>query len=110
LAVAETVFTSAFVELRVAVATPAPFVVAVNGVSVFPVEGVTVNTTVAPATVLPVPSRAVTVIVDVLVPLLAVMVDGLTSTLDKMGEIVVGLIANKFDVALVGPVAVAVSL
>src|ERR1043166_4896672 len=72
--VAETVFDSATVELSVPVVTPLAFVVAAGCVSVFPVP-VAASTTVAPATGLPSASRAVTVIVDVLVPLDAVIGD-----------------------------------
>jgi hypothetical protein len=72
LIVAETVFDSATVELRVPVATPLALVVAVGWTRVFPVP-VAVRVTVAPATRLPLASFAVTVIVDV--PLPAVMGD-----------------------------------
>src|SRR5207253_2286411 len=67
LIVADTVFASATVELRVPVVTPLAFVVALGCVSVFPVP-VAASTTVAPATGLPKASRAVTVIVDVPLP------------------------------------------
>jgi len=67
LIVADTVFDSAAVELRVPVATPLEFVVALGCVTVLPVP-LTARTTVAPATGLPNPSRAVTVIVEVSVP------------------------------------------
>jgi len=70
LIVADTVFDSATVALKVPVVTPLAFVTPTGWVSVFPVP-VTANTTVAPATGLPEASRAVTVIVDV--PLPAVM-------------------------------------
>ena len=65
--VAETVFDSATVELRVPVATPLAFVVALGCVNVLPVP-VAARTTVAPATGFPNASRAVTVIVEVPVP------------------------------------------
>src|SRR3989440_36439 len=68
LIVAETVFVPAAVELRVPVATPLAFVVAVGCVSVFPAVGLAASTTVAPAIGLPLASFAVTVIVDVSVP------------------------------------------
>ena len=71
---ADTVFDSATVELSVPVATPLAFVVALGWVSVFPVP-VAANTTVAPWTGLPSASLAVTVMVDVLVPLDAVIGD-----------------------------------
>src|SRR6266567_2335234 len=67
LIVADTVFDSATVELRVPVATPLAFVVALGCVTVFP-KPVALRMTVAPATGLPNPSRAVTVIVEVPVP------------------------------------------
>src|SRR5690349_6559279 len=78
LIVADTVFASATVELRVPVATPLAFVVALGCVSVFPVP-VAASTTVAPATGLLKASRAVTVIVEV--PLPAVIGD-VAATLD----------------------------
>src|SRR3989442_1242630 len=74
LIVADTVFAWATVELRVPVATPLAVVVALGCVSVLPVP-VAASTTVAPAIGLPKASRAVTVIVDWLVPLEAVMGD-----------------------------------
>jgi len=66
--VAETVFASAMVDASVPVATPLAFVVALGCVSVFPVVGVAVSTTVAPAIGLPLASRAVTVMVEVPLP------------------------------------------
>src|SRR6266566_4089922 len=78
--VAETVLDSATVELSVPVATPLAFVVAAGCVSVFPVP-VAASTTVAPWTGLPSASLAVTVIVDVLVPLDAVIGE-VAATLD----------------------------
>src|SRR2546426_309703 len=71
---AEAVFVSATVELSVPVATPLAFVVALGCVRVFPVP-VAASTTVAPAIGFPEASRAVTVIVDVLAPLEAVIGD-----------------------------------
>src|SRR3989454_945246 len=61
--VADTVFDSATVELRVPVATPLAFVVALGCVTVLP-RPVALRTTVAPAMGLPNASRAVTVTVD----------------------------------------------
>src|SRR2546422_235197 len=78
--VAVTVLDSATVELNVPVATPLAFVVALGCVSVLPVP-VAAMTTVAPAIRFPRPSRAVTLIVDWLVPLEAVMGDA-ADTLD----------------------------
>src|SRR5881296_16160 len=72
--VAVTVLDSATVELTVPVATPLAFVVALGCVSVLPVP-VAAMTTVAPAIGLPRASRAVTVIVDWLVPLEAAIGD-----------------------------------
>src|SRR5436190_888717 len=66
--VAVTVLDSATVELNVPVATPLAFVVPLGCVSVLPVP-VAAMTTVAPAIGLPRASRAVTVIVDVLLSL-----------------------------------------
>jgi len=84
LIVAETVFDSATVALNVPVATPLAFVAAVGWVSVFPVP-VAASTTVAPAIGFPEASRAVTVIVDVLAPLEAVIGD-VAATLDCAPE------------------------
>ncbi len=67
LIVADTVFDSATVELRVPVATPLEFVVALGCVRVLPVP-VAERITVAPETALPNSSRAVTVMVDVSEP------------------------------------------
>jgi hypothetical protein len=86
LTVADTVFDSATVELRVPVATPLAFVVAAGCVTVLP-RPVALRTTVAPATGLPNPSRAVTVMVDALVPLDAVIGD-VAATLDCAPETV----------------------
>jgi len=84
LIVADTVFDSAIVELRVAVATPLAFVVPAGWVSVLPVVGVAASVTVAPSMGLPLASRAVTVIVDVPLPAVigdvAVTVDTLADT------------------------------
>src|SRR3989440_509682 len=68
LMVADRVLVPAAVELRVPVATPLAFVVAIGCVSVFPAVGLAARTTVAPATGLPLASFAVTVIVLVSVP------------------------------------------
>ncbi len=79
LAVAEMVFASVTVELRVPVATPEAFVGPDGCVSVFP-PPVAASTTVAPLTGLPAASFAVTVIVDV--PLPASMEVGEAETVD----------------------------
>jgi len=86
LTVADTVFDSATVELRVPLATPLEFVVVLGWVSVLPVP-VAAKTTVAPATGLFKASRAVTVMVDALVPVEAVMGD-VAATLDCAPETV----------------------
>src|SRR5881628_1200418 len=70
LIVAETVFDSAAVELKLPVATPLALVVPTGCVRVLPVP-VAASTTVAPGIGLPLASRAVTVMVDV--PLAAVI-------------------------------------
>src|SRR6266571_2904773 len=67
LIVAETVFASATLELRVPVATPLALVVPLGWVSVLPLP-VAASTTVAPLTRFPLASFAVTVIVDVPLP------------------------------------------
>src|SRR6202166_1150192 len=72
LIVADTVFDSATGALSVPVATPLAFVGPTGCVSVLPVP-VAASTTVAPLTGLPEASRAVTVIVDWLLPLDAVI-------------------------------------
>src|SRR5256885_2091040 len=66
--VADTVFDSAVVELRVPVATPLAFVVPIGCVSVFPAVGVAASVTVAPWIGLAVASRGVTGIVVVALP------------------------------------------
>src|SRR5439155_1057279 len=80
--VAATVFVPAAVELRVPVICPLPLVVPTGCVSVFPVVGAAVSVTVAPLTGLLLASRTVTVIVEALVPSLAVIVPGAAATLD----------------------------
>src|SRR3989442_4052437 len=86
--VAESVFDSAVVELRVPVATPLALVVPTGCVSVLPVVGVATSTTLAPWIRLPFASRAVTVMVDV--PLAAVMGD-VAATVDWAAETVPAL-------------------
>src|SRR5260370_219607 len=82
LIVADTVFDSATVELRLPVATPLALVVPTGCVRVFPVP-VAASTTAAPAIGLPFASLAVTVMVDV--PLPAVMGD-VAATVDKAAD------------------------
>src|SRR6266704_113501 len=87
--VADTVFDSATVELRVPVATPLAFVVAAGCVSVLP-PPVADRITVAPATGLSSASRAVTVIVEALAPLEAVIGD-VAATLEWPPETVLAV-------------------
>src|SRR3989442_1463445 len=84
LAVAEIVFPSAFVELKVPVATPLAFVGPVGWVRLLPVP-VAARTTVAPLTGLPFPSFAVTVIV-VVAPPPAGMVAGAAPTVETLAD------------------------
>src|SRR5713226_10113736 len=84
LIVAETVFDSATVELKLPVATPLALVVPTGWVRVFPVP-VAASTTVAPAIGLPLASFAVTVTVDA--PLPAVIGD-VAATVDCAAETV----------------------
>jgi hypothetical protein len=85
--VADTVFDSATVELRVPVATPLAFVVALGCVTVFP-KPVALRMTVAPGTGLSKASRAVTVRVEV--PLPAVIGD-VAATLECVPETVLAV-------------------
>src|SRR5882762_4494872 len=111
--VADTVFEPAAVELKVPVATPLAFVVALGCVSVFPAVGVAASTTVAPSIGLPLASRAVTVTVDV--PLAAV-IGVVASTVDSVADtapaftttVAVWVIATELIVAetVFDPVAV----
>src|SRR5881296_3095667 len=80
--VAETVFDSATVEVRLPVATPLALVVPTGCVSVLPVPEAA-STTVAPWIGLPLASRAVTVLVDV--PLPAVIGD-VAATVDSADD------------------------
>jgi hypothetical protein len=88
LIVAETVFVPAAVELKVPVNTPLLFVVPPD-VMVFPVPEAE-SATVAPLMRLPLASLAVTVIVLVLVPVLAVIVVGEATTVDRLALAVPG--------------------
>src|SRR5207244_3363777 len=69
LMVADTAFDPAAVELKVPVTTPLASVVPSGCVSVFPAVGVAASVTVAPSIGFPLASRAVTVMVDWLDPL-----------------------------------------
>src|SRR5713226_9829159 len=91
LIVAETVFDSATVELKLPVATPLALVVPTGWVRVFPVP-VAASTTVAPAIGLPLASFAVTVTVDAPLPA------------------VIGDVAATVDCAALGPPAVPVAV
>src|SRR6059036_1356354 len=82
LMVADKVFPSATVELKVPAATPLAFVIPAGCVSVFPVP-VAARTTVAPAIGLPLASFAVTVMTEV--PLPAVIGD-VAATVDWVAD------------------------
>src|SRR6266705_2213622 len=71
--VADTAFDPAAVELKVPVTTPLASVVPSGCVSVFPAVGVAASVTVAPSIGFPLASRAVTVMVDWLDPIDAVI-------------------------------------
>src|SRR5437016_146733 len=103
--VAETDCDSATVELSVPVATPAAFVVAVGCVTVFPVA-VAASTTVAPWTGLPSASLAVTVIVDMLSPLDAVIGE-VAATLDCAPDTVLACTATVAVCVTATPLMVA---
>src|SRR5207247_11282635 len=77
LAVAETVFVPAPVELSVPVATPLELVVPLGWVRVLPLP-VAASTTVAPLIGFPLPSFTVTVIVALPLPAVSVVGDALT--------------------------------
>src|SRR5262245_36717588 len=110
LIVADTVFVSATVELSVPVVTPLPLV-APGCVRVTPPAGLAPSTTDAPEITLPNASRAVTVIVAALKPVLAVMLPGAAATVDCAAEgapgVPVALIVTGLPVR---PLAVAVSV
>src|SRR5947199_240384 len=89
LIVAVIVFDSASVDASVTVATPLAFVVVTGCVSVLP-DPVAASTTVAPGTGLPSASRAVTVIVEALAPLEAVIGD-VAATLECPPETVLAV-------------------
>jgi len=115
--VADTVFEPAAVELKVPVATPLAFVVALGCVSVFPAVGVAASTTVAPSIGLPLASRAVTVTVDVPLP---AVIGVVASTVDSVADtapaftttVAVLVIATELIVAetVFDPVAVELKL
>ena len=83
--VAEIVFEPATVELNVAVRTPLALVVPEAGVSTLPVP-VAASATEAPASRLPLASRAVTVMVTVFAPALATTVPAEADTVDWEAE------------------------
>src|SRR5881296_4076327 len=82
LIVAETVFDSAAVDARVPVATPLAFVVPTGWVSVLPVPEAA-RTTVAPWIGLPLPSRAVTVMVE---PVPPAVIGDVATTVDTLAD------------------------
>lgn len=108
LIVAEMIFVSATVEDNVHVATPLPFVVAVRltGLVVLP-DPEMARVTLAPAIVLFVPSRAVTLMVDVLDPELAVMVVGDAETVEFEAETVPAVTVTVAVCVMAVPLAVA---
>src|SRR5438034_514697 len=106
--VADTVFDSATTELSVPVATPLAFVVAVGCVRVLPVP-LAVSTTVAPAIGFPDASRAVTVIVDVLAPLEALIGD-VAATLDCAADTPLAVTTTVADSVTATAVIVAESV
>src|SRR3989454_5968910 len=96
LIVAETVFASATLELRVPVATPLVLVVPLGCVSVLPLP-VAASTTLAPLIRFPFASFAVTVIVDVPLPTTtdvgeAATVDYATATVPAPSDTLAGLL------------------
>src|SRR3990172_2454690 len=106
LTLAEMVLVSATVALKVAVAAPLAFVVVAAGPRVFPVP-VAAKVTGAPAITLPSASRAVTVMVAVLVPLLAVRVAGVATSVDCDAETRPGVMSKAALGALPSPAAAA---
>src|SRR6266513_844747 len=80
LIVAETVLEPAAVELNVPVTSPLASVVPTGWVSVFPVVGLAASVTVAPSIGFPFASRAVTVMVDVPLP---VVIGDVALTVDR---------------------------
>jgi len=85
LIVADTVFDPAAVELNVPVILPFASVVPTGCVRVFPAVGVAASVTVAPAIRFPFASRAVTVMVDRLLPFDVVMGE-VALTVDRVAE------------------------
>src|SRR3990172_4638825 len=106
LTVAEMVLLSATVALKVAVAAPLAFVVVAAGLTVFPVP-VAAKVIGAAAITLPSASRAVTVMVAALVPLLAVRVVGVAVSVDCDAETGPGVMAKAALGALTSRVAAA---
>src|SRR6185437_2349850 len=105
--VTDTVFDSATVDERVPVATPSAPVVPDGWVSVLPLPVfVAANTTVAPATGLPLPSLAVTVMRLWLAPLDAVIGE-VAVTVDWLAETDPAVMLKVELVAVVSPVDVA---
>src|SRR5512145_2930920 len=104
--VAERVLPSATVALKVATAVPLVFVVVTAGLSVFPVP-VAAKVTGAPAITLPSASRAVTVRVAVLLPLLAVRVVGVATSVDCDADTGPAMMSKAALGAFTRPVAAA---
>jgi hypothetical protein len=104
--VTDTVLPSATVALSVPVATPLASVVAPGCVMVFPVP-VAASTTVAPSIGLPNGSRAVTVMVALFAPLLAVIVFGAAVTVDCPALTLAGVTVTVAVCAIPVPLIVA---
>lgn len=107
---AETTLAPALVELRVPVATPLALVGPAGCVRLLPLVGLAARTTVAPWIRLPMASLAVTVMVEVLDPVLAVIGVGAALTVDCVAETVPAVMENEVEVAPVSRGADAVSV
>jgi hypothetical protein len=105
--VAETVLDSAIVEESVPVATPLALVVPTGWVRVLP-NPVAERTAVAPGIGLPKASLAMTVIVELLDPLLAVMPVGKALTVDCEADTPPTVMLNAFEDPAFSPTADAV--
>jgi hypothetical protein len=111
LIVAETVFCCATVELSVPVATPLAFVVPLGCVSVFPAPSAH-NVTVAPLIGFPLPSFAVTVIVEMSLPFATIGVCAVTVDCEvdtgPTVTVTVGSALVTATVLIVAPIVVSV--
>jgi len=103
--VAVTLLSPATVELRVPATTPFASVVVAGWVTVFP-DPLADNTTVAPAIALPKASLAVTVIVELEAPVLAVIVVGTALAIDWAAETPAAVIVKGSETLPERPVAV----